>query len=209
MSTTSEPRLVTGTREGRYGEVLLVKLDEGVSVEVYNSYMLNDCPQDAWDALDAEALAAEHGATFAILNGPRYWMMDGIGKVDNVDRTLATFGGIEMFKVATIIIEGSLERETYSERTINRGSIWFFDAGKDVYELVSPEGKVYILQAYCTGVDPTMSVASLASLGERLSLPEGWSYRTRVLDEELVIDTTGHYATVIQDDFENTYTLVA
>jgi ribulose 1,5-bisphosphate synthetase/thiazole synthase len=29
----------------------------------------------------------------------------------------------------------------------------------------------------------------------------------RTLDEELVVDTTGHVATVIQDELENTYTL--
>ena len=48
---------------------------------------------------------------------------------------------------------------------------------------------------------------NLATLGERLSMPEGWSYRSRILDEELVVDTTGQMATVIQDEFENTYTL--
>ena len=209
MSTTSEPRLVSGTRLGRYGEVLLVKLEgEDVTIDVYNSYMLNDCPQELWDSLNAEEIAREHGGAFAILNGPRYWMMDGIGKVDNVQRTIATFGGIQMTKVATIIVDGPLDRMTYTERTINRGSMWFFDAGSEVFELVSADGKVYVLQAYCTGVDPTMSIDTLPSLGERLSLPDGWTFRQRTLDDELKIDTTGRYATVLQDEFENTYSLV-
>jgi hypothetical protein len=38
-------------------------------------------------------------------------------------------------------------------------------------------------------------------------MPHGWSYRTRVLSEELVIDTTATLATVLQDEFENSYTL--
>jgi hypothetical protein len=38
-------------------------------------------------------------------------------------------------------------------------------------------------------------------------MPEGWSYRVRVLEEELVIDTTASLATVLQDEFENSYTL--
>jgi hypothetical protein len=29
----------------------------------------------------------------------------------------------------------------------------------------------------------------------------------RVLDDELVVDTTGRVATVLQDEFENSYTL--
>jgi hypothetical protein len=57
------------------------------------------------------------------------------------------------------------------------------------------------------GVDPTTDEASLLTLGDRLSMPEGWTYRTRVLDEELVVDTSATIATVIQDEFENTYTL--
>jgi len=44
-------------------------------------------------------------------------------------------------------------------------------------------------------------------LGERLALPEGWGYRTRVLDEELVVDTIATVATVVQGELENTYTL--
>ena len=63
------------------------------------------------------------------------------------------------------------------------------------------------MQAYCIGVDPTMSRDSLDTLGERLSMPEGWSYRSRVLTEDLVVDTTTTVATVLQDEFENSYTL--
>lgn len=63
------------------------------------------------------------------------------------------------------------------------------------------------MQALCIGVDPSISEATLSSLGERLALPEGWSYRTRILDEELIVDTTASVATVIQDEFENSYTL--
>jgi hypothetical protein len=45
------------------------------------------------------------------------------------------------------------------------------------------------------------------TLGDRLNLPDGWSYRTRVLDAELIADTSDHLATVTQDEFENTYTV--
>jgi hypothetical protein len=63
------------------------------------------------------------------------------------------------------------------------------------------------MQALCIGVDPSMTSESLLTLGERLELPEGWAYRTRVLDEELIVDTTETIATVLQDEFENSYTL--
>jgi hypothetical protein len=60
----------------RYGEVLLVTPGEaGPQATVYNSFPLNDCPAQLWSALDAQAIAAEHNAAAALLNGPRYWLM--------------------------------------------------------------------------------------------------------------------------------------
>ncbi len=90
---------------------------------------------------------------------------------------------------------------------MNRGAVFFWDAGKPVYELVDPDGRPFVMQARCVGVDSRMTEESLATLGDRLALPAGWTYRSRVLDSELVIDTSATMATVVQDEFENTYTL--
>ena len=95
----------------------------------------------------------------------------------------------------------------YTERHVNRGAVFYFDAGKPVYELVDSTGTAFVMQAYCIGVDPTLTEADLPGLGERLALPEGWSYRTRILDEELVVDTSTTLAVVLQDELENSYTL--
>jgi hypothetical protein len=64
----------------RYGEVLLVRVAKfGPEATVYNTFPLNDCPAELWDRLDAKAIAAENGAVTALLNGPRHWLMSGIG----------------------------------------------------------------------------------------------------------------------------------
>jgi hypothetical protein len=183
-------------------------LTPSVRVEVYNSYMLNDCPLDVWATLDADAVASQHGADMAVLNGPRYWMMDGIGKIDNVQPELAEFGGLLMRKAATIDVDPTSARVPYTLRTVHRGAVFFFDAGKEVFEIVTDTSATFVLQAYCTSVDSSMSVDTLATLGSRLALPEGWRFRARVLDDELRVDTTGEPATVFQDEFENTYTMV-
>ena len=98
--------------------------------------------------------------------------------------------------------------KSYREHHVNRGAIWYFDAGSRVHELTSPDAKTYVMQAYCTGVDESLTEASLDGLGARLQLPLGWSYGSRVLDTELVVDNTERVATVIQDELENTYTLL-
>jgi hypothetical protein len=209
MPTDTPERLVSDLRGVRYGEVLAVfAVDGAFRAEVYGTQMLNDCPQELWDGLDAGVIAREMGAVTVKLNGPRYWMLDGLGtKVAVVDPVFREFNGITMRRIATVDLGDDLSAGPYVERHVNRGAVFFFDAGKPVYELVRPDGVAYVLQARCVGVDPGMSEERLTTLGEVLALPDGWSYRTRVLDEELVVDTSATVATVIQDEFENSYTL--
>ena len=209
MTNASPQRLIDNMRGVRYGEVLAMFLrDTGLEAEVYGTQMLNDCPQEQWQTLDADAIAKEMGAVFAKLNGPRYWLLDGLGtKVAVVEPVFRDFNGITMRRIATINLGADYAPGSYVERKINRGAVFFWDAGKKVYELVNPDGLAYVMQARCIGVDPTISEESLDTLGDKLSLPAGWSYRVRVLSEELVVDTTAHLATVLQDEFENSYTL--
>ena len=209
MTDAASQRLIDHMRGVRYGEVLAMFLrDTGLEAEVYGTQMLNDCPQELWDTLNADEIAKDMGAVFVKLNGPRYWLLDGLGsKVAVVDPVFKDFNGIQMRRIATIPIGADFAAGPYTIRNVNRGAVFFFDAGKTVYELVDPDGRAFVLQARCVGVDPGMTGESLATLGERLALPEGWSYRTRVLDAELVVDTSATLATVVQDEFENTYTL--
>ena len=209
MTDAASQRLIDHMRGVRYGEVLAMFLrDTGLEAEVYGTQMLNDCPQELWDTLNADEIAKDMGAVFVKLNGPRYWLLDGLGsKVAVVDPVFKDFNGIQMRRIATIPIGADFAAGPYTIRNVNRGAVFFFDAGKTVYELVDPDGRAFVLQARCVGVDPNMTEESLATLGERLAFPEGWSYRTRVLDAELVVDTSATLATVVQDEFENTYTL--
>lgn len=202
-------RLISDMRGVRYGEVLAVYLrDKGLEAEVWGTQMLNDCPQELWEGLDATAIAADLGAAFVKLNGPRHWVLDGLGtKVAVVEPVLREFNGLLTRRIATVELGDMPQSTPYTVRHVNRGAVFFWDAGKPVYELVAADGTAYVMQALCIGVDPSISEATLSSLGERLALPEGWSYRTRILDEELIVDTTASVATVIQDEFENSYTL--
>ena len=209
MTDAAPQRLIDHMRGVRYGEVLAMFLrDTGLEAEVYGTQMLNDCPQELWETLNADEIAKDMGAVFVKLNGPRYWVLDGLGsKVAVIEPVFKDFNGIQMRRIATIPIGADFAAGPYTIRNVNRGAVFFFDAGKTVYELVDPDGRALVMQARCVGVDPNMTEESLATLGERLALPEGWLYRTRVLETELVVDTSATLATVVQDEFENTYTL--
>ncbi|MTA69865.1 MAG: hypothetical protein F2956_08215 [Actinobacteria bacterium] len=196
-------------RNVRYGEVLAVfARDNKLEAEVYGTQMINDCPDELWKTLDAAAIASEMSALAVKLNGPRYWVLDGLGtKVAFVEPVMRDFNGLMMRRIATVDLGDKPATVPYEERYVNRGAVFFFDAGSVVYELINPQGKAYVMQAYCVGVDPTLNLDNLSDLANRLDLPTGWTFRSRILDAELVVDTTDHPATVVQDEFENTYTL--
>ncbi len=209
MSTSAPQRLIDNMRNVRYGEVLAVfARDNKLEAEVYGTQMINDCPDELWKTLDAAVIASEMSALAVKLNGPRYWVLDGLGtKVAFVEPVMRDFNGLMMRRIATVDLGDKPATVPYEERYVNRGAVFFFDAGSVVYELINPQGKAYVMQAYCVGVDPTLNLDNLSDLATRLDLPTGWTFRSRILDAELVVDTTDHPATVVQDEFENTYTL--
>jgi hypothetical protein len=193
----------------RYGEVLLVTPGEaGPQASVYNSFPLNDCPAELWSALDAHAIAAENGAATALLNGPRYWLMNSIEKQQQGPRIIKNFGGIDMLLQATVLLSG-MNPEPYTANQVNRHTVFTFDAGEQIYELQDAAFRRWVMQTWSQIVDPNLTRADLPGLGERLELPEGWKYQTRILDSPLRIDTTTHAAQVLQDDLKNSYSLLA
>ncbi|WP_460357038.1 hypothetical protein [Mycobacterium sp. ZZG] len=196
-------------RGKRYGEVLLVSAGpDGPTATVYNTYPLNDCPAELWSRLDPAALAGRHGATAALLNGPRYWLMDHIEKDMGEQPEIATFGGIDMVRQATVSLT-SMNPAPYLPNTVARHAVFVFDRDKPIFELVDPDGRRWVMQTWSQVVDPTLSYDDLPGLATRLRLPDGWSYRARTLDEQLRVDTSSRPAQVLQDDLTNSYSLVS
>ncbi|MCG7596115.1 hypothetical protein [Mycobacterium sp. PSTR-4-N] len=199
----------TGLRGKRYGEVLLVSAGpDGPQATVYNTYPLNDCPPELWNTLDAAAIATEHGALAALLNGPRYWLMDAIEKDMGPDREIVTFGGLDMYRQATVTLS-SMNPAPYVPNTVARHAVFVFDSGAPVFELTDADGRTWVMQTWSRIVDPALSYDDLPALAERLTLPEGWTFRTRTPETELRVDTSSQAAQVLQDDLTNSYSLVS
>ncbi len=193
----------------RYGEVLLVNSTEsGPEATVYNTFPVNDCPAELWDKLDATTIAVENDAVAALLNGPRYWLMSGIGKRDRENLEHKTFGGLEMIRQATVKL-ASMNPAPYQLNRVNRKALFTFDAGRELYELIDPDGRRWVMQTWSQTIDPALSLADLPGLASRLSLPAGWRYEARTPTSALRVDTTDQDATVTQDDLANSYSLQA
>lgn len=202
---------VEGLRGKRYCEVLLARVIDGhLNADVWNSYGLNDCPDEAWKALDAAAIKTERGVLAALLNGPRYWLMDAIEKKPAGERQTTTFGTIEMFLAATVDL-GPIPPNLapYTERRVARETVFEYSAGAQIYELTDPAGNVYVMQSFSRQSDPNLSATDLPGLASRITPPAGWTYGVRTLDSTLRVLAPGAQAVVIQDDLSNTYQLIA
>lgn len=201
---------VEGLRGKRYCEVLLLRIVEGrLNADVWNSFGLNECPDEAWKALDAPAIKADRGVLAALLNGPRYWLMDAIEKKPDGERRTTTFGTLEMFLGATVDL-GPVPPNLapYTERRVSRETAFEYAAGAEIYELAAADGKVYVMQSYSQGSQANLTEADLPALAGRLTPPAGWAYRVRTLDATYRVLSAGTVAVVIQDDLSNTYQLV-
>ena len=193
----------------RYGEVLLVtgRLNR-IKATVYNTLGLNECPDDLWQALDTEAIKKAYRARAVILNGPRYFLMDKVSIADPGEE-IFDFGGLQMRRLATVplpltSILGGLRRHPYTERPVRRTTVYVWNTGREVYELVAPDGTTYVMQSYSLAVDRTMTEADLPLLGARLRLPAGWVYRVRRIDDEWALPVERE-ARIIQDELDNSY----
>ncbi|MEU2432910.1 ATP-binding protein [Streptomyces sp. NPDC007861] len=211
--TTRSSRHQSGMRGARYGEVLLISPSEdgGLKAAVYNTFGLNDCPLDKWNALDARALAEQFQVPVVFLNGPRFWTIDEVttyvwGDVEKFDGLEARWAA-EVRIPPEIDVTGSSAKKCYVETTVARDTEYVLAAGKPVYALVAPGDRTYVLQAYSHTVDDSQTIDSLATLGDRLRLPEGWRFRVGTPDEDLHVRTVDKKATVLQDELENTYML--
>ena len=210
---TSTTNPATANMHGkRYCEILLLDLQEdGIYAEVFNTYPLNDCPDDQWKAIDTADVAADEGVVFASANGPRYWAMNSVVKSDMSEVFSKTFGAVEMNRYASVYV-GTNPADLlipYSPHAVNRKAAFTFNAGTTVYMLHDAEGKTYVMQSWSQQVDPTLTEDDLLTLADRLQLPEGWTYDYKTLTEDFVVETRAEDAQVLGDDLRNSYSLVA
>jgi hypothetical protein len=210
-STSASAATRTGTdlRGKRYCEVLLLHpAPAGITADVYNTFPLNDCPEAQWEAMDPAALARENGMLAALLNGPRYWLMDTVEQDATGPQARKTFGGMEMIQRATVVVGNPIEAsQPYRLNAVDRKAKFSFDRGQTVYELTTADGTKFVMQSWSQQVDPTLDESDLARLGPRLRLPAGWTYASRMLSSPLRVVTTTTTAKVLQDEFRNSYSM--
>lgn len=200
-SNKVESITLTDIRGMVFCEFLLITETE---VTIYNTSANGECDLDVFSKLDPAQIAKDHGVKNAQLNGPKYWIMDeqtlGLGESK-------TFGGIDARYAATLPLAslGSGEgADPYKPYVTKKAQRMVFRAGLPVYELVDADGNAFVMNAFGDKV-PDNDPAKLDGV---MPVQEGWTYRVRIPDTDLVIDQKGDVESqMVGDGFHQYYSL--
>lgn len=191
------------------GELFLMRDHAGtLEALVYNTTGLNQCPEDLFNSLDANALAKHAGADFGWKNPRRFWMMDHLSV--NLAGEPAQFDGLAFNLVARMQMPANFTPAAgqaalaYAPGQIHRVSRYEYVSGLPVFLMRSPEGITWVMQTYTNHLAADLTEADLPNLADRLTLAEGWQFTSKTLDRDLVLDTQG-LAHIVADDLSNMY----
>jgi hypothetical protein len=201
----SEAAERSNMRGKRYCEIIIPKTISEYAV--YNTLGLNDCPENIWDKITIEEVKKETDSSFVHLNGPRYWVIDGLKNSSLVSTTVKTIANLKMREAGVLhirMLDLVRTKVAFKTRTVARKTTWLYDADKPVYELIDPQGTVFVMQSYSIQTTP-QTLESLSQLGSMLKLPKGWQFKTGMLKKLEKLEAINEKAIVIQDDFLNTY----
>lgn len=141
-----EVGLITGTTQ------------ENAVANIWNTTGVFDPTPEQFAALDPEVLAKETGAIKVWLNPVRHWMFDEFDvwevgddrEFNGIKATwMAVVGAADMMKAT---VQGS-----YFSGYIYRNTAFRFNEGSEVYLLDAPNGEVFVIQAFTTHWDKSLT----------------------------------------------------
>lgn len=192
-------------RGQRYCEIIIDK--NATTYAVYNTIGLNDCPETIWSQITKDSVKKETHASIVHLNGPRYWVIDGIKNSSLVSTTVETINGLTLREAGVLklsLLDIYNAGTPYKNHSVARNTTWVYQKGKPVYELINSKGEVFVMQSYSVQYKP-QSLESLNTLGTMLKLPQGWVFKSGIINQDEEVIAINNLATVVQDDYSNTY----
>lgn len=200
----------------QYAELLPVwgnGIRKELEAGVYNTIGLNTpdgkgntAPDEILAKLDLDKLAKEYNAFKVIKNAPRFWTVDWVevyaGETRDFDGLKAHW--VMWFPIPESMAKGEAESPYNSMKAI-RNTHMGIRSGSPAFILDDPEGNSWVMKSASRIDYPEQKFEDLQSLGSRLKLPSGWSFRYVILEKELIFQSDNGNALITQDDFGNTY----
>ena len=168
-----------------------------------------NCPLSWWQHLSEKRLETENHLSFIHLNGPRIWLADEIKSSHFLGHEAHQFSGMNLNLVAKFKPELNMllqKHGPYTDYHIHRDQTYAFHKGRDIVELISPQGKIYILHSLSLK-HQAQSPQHIDIIINRIHPPRGWYLKHGILSIQHQLQAQEHKVHVIQDELENTYQL--
>lgn len=192
-------------RGTRYCEMILA---HGLTqYAVYDTLGLNECPEAVWSKINRSVVKKATESSSVHLIGPRFWVVDGFKYSHLINPLIKQMDGLTMREAGVLhirilnLLRASLP---YYKHEVTRHITWTYQADKPVYELIDPNGEVFVMQSYSIQ-KKAQTQNTLTELGTQLKLPKGWTFKTGVINKAETLETINNIAIVVQDSFDNTY----
>jgi hypothetical protein len=199
----------------RYTEVFIT-CPGGGPTGIYNTTGSNIQPDDSKDSAPDDLIAnysdqqvaQDYHADRVYMEGVRHWVYDR--NRFYISHNVRNLDGIDTHWGANVAIPKGVDmskgQQFYKMAKVTRDSTFWYEKGKPVFLLDAPNGMTFVMQSYTLANE----YEDLAKLGDRLKLPEGWSFRSRILDQDLTIngltvDGKANQWIVTQDAFVDSY----
>ena len=203
----------------RYLEIFVVGgngITGNMVANVYNTSLVPDrdaatkdtAPQAWAEALNTDEIKKRFSSLAAAINGPKLWMLDW------VDIPLGAEQEFSCKKIpwcAELHIKKSELEEMgkvgYKPTTIERKSKIGYNKGTTVFLIDDSDGNTWIMKGFELGLKPKWTFEEFATdPGSKFKqLPAGWKFRTKVLDDDLILVPATGVATIMPDEFFNVY----
>jgi hypothetical protein len=215
----AESRRVDNMHKTRYIEMFLAYRDAKTGdllAACYNTMFTpagipasrDTAPQALVAGLDFDKLKQEYGVLNASLNGPKLWMPDWTEVNSGVERD---FNGIPAPWVGVLNMGtttgGVAESAPYEPKTIARKSSLGWNKGTTVLLLDDAEGNTWVMKGFQVGLEPKHTFEEFVAKGQAMfkQLPEGWKFRVKTLEKDLIETPENGVATIMPDEHFNVY----
>jgi hypothetical protein len=211
----AEHRKFDNLRNYRYEEIDLFAKDplkKVLYVSTYNTTGQNagdeagdSAPKSLAQTVDPKRVAKQYQALSASISPPRHWTLDWLS--DRVG-AVRNFDGLDAVWMGNSLAPGAKPGSpAYRTALVARSALEGFKKGSEVFLLDDPKGRTWIMVAYTDKDVPGQTIDKLESLGGLMKLPQGWKFRTAMLEKELILEPKAGITAVTQDDKENIYHL--
>ena len=188
--TSADGADAQGNLMASYTHKMLKNTDENMFSAL--AYECDECSFEQFAAIDPPEGWSKGPTQLILITGEIRSTPSVEGAADSMD-FVSEIPGNE-YKLIAKTLDGKLIEAGANglmvETQVMRDTILRFAAGSRVHELTDPEENTFVLFAY--GIDPATLESPEFQDADALadfSGPEGWSYSTRILEEELALDT--------------------